>query len=117
MIIREIKIIEEILKGYKGEKNLVLVANKVRGKLIYICFILNFNEENYKIFRVEFGDVYYILTDDKKVIDDLIMAMEMGVLVEELPPTVIPEIVVFIGDMVSKIRELEKKIRNKILEG
>ncbi len=60
MIIREIKIIEDILKGYKGEKNLVLVANKVRGKLVYICFILNFNEENYKIFRVVVFNVFKI---------------------------------------------------------
>jgi hypothetical protein len=119
---KELKTLNAILNSYKTDKNILVLASKSNENenLVYIILFLDFKKvKEMKIFRIELdlGNVFYVLTDRKKFIDDIVLAMEMGLNIRELNPSSYQTIVELIGEINELVRKYEENLKSKTKMG
>jgi hypothetical protein len=114
-MLREIKVVNAILNSYKIDKNLTVVAFTDNNKLIYIVFLLDFkNLENIKMFRIALDNIFYILTDNSKIINEINLAQKIGAKIDELSILDYPFIAKTIGELSEIAKNFEKQIKNNL---
>jgi hypothetical protein len=117
---KELKTLNAILNSYKSDKNLLVLPFKSNenGNLVYSIFFLDFDEvKEMRIFRIELDNVFYVLTDKKKLIDDIVLAMEMGLNICELGPIEYQSIAELIGEINELVKKYEENIKSKTKKG